>query len=465
MRRALFVSCFMLSLLPSMSWAQAVEVPSSREQITLSFSPVVKRAVPAVVNIFTHHVEKVQTLSPFMDDPLFSQFFGGGMGGMPRERVVNSLGSGVIVGEDGTIVTSYHVVKGSESITIALSDKREFEGKVEKVDERSDLAVLKVDTKGAKLPALALRDSASLEVGDVVLAIGNPFGVGQTVTSGIISALARSAESVSDYQFFIQTDAAINPGNSGGALVDMQGRLIGINTAIYTRTGGYQGIGFAIPADMVKAVLNGKTGENGHIVRPWFGVSIQPVTKEVAEAQGLRTARGVLIQQVLKNSPAESAGIHPGDVLLKLAGGDVDDSQSLNYHIATTGMSKPVEALVWRGGKELSLTVTFTAPPAQPQAKLVTLKGNHPLNNVVVTDITPEMAEELKLEGNIHAVVVVKGSGGNFGMGLSAGDLIVGVNNKEVHSVAELQTALAKRTRGFQINIIRGGMSLTMTVM
>lgn len=463
MRRLLLLVLTLIA--PLTASAQATEIPASREQINLSFSPVVKRVVPAVVNIYTKHVEKVQTLSPFMDDPFFSQFFGnGGMGGRQRERVVNSLGSGVIIGEDGIIVTSYHVVKGSDQISIVLSDKREFEGKVEKVDERSDLAVLKVDTKGVKLPVVELRESSTLEVGDLVLAIGNPFGVGQTVTSGIISALSRSAESVSDYQFFIQTDAAINPGNSGGALVDMQGKLIGINTAIYTRTGGYQGIGFAIPAEMVKAVLRGQTGENGQIVRPWFGVSIQPITKEIMDAQGLPSMRGVLIQQVAKDSPAEKAGIRPGDVLLTLAGGEVADSQSLNFRIATTGMGVEVQAVVWRDGKEMTFPVTFTTPPDKGEAKAVTLKGSHPLNGVVVTDLTPEIARELRLKANARGVVVIRSSAG-LGMHLEPGDVILGVNNKEVRSVDELQAALGKRARGFQINLLRGGMSLTMTIM
>ncbi len=463
MNRVLLIILFIIT--PLYAAAQQAEIPTSREQITLSFAPVVKRTVPAVVNIYTRQVQKVQSFSPFMDDPFFNQFFGGGFGSMPRERVVNSLGSGVIVGDDGTIVTSYHVVKGSDEINIVLSDKREFAGKVEKVDERSDIAVLKVDTKGAKLPALELRDSASLEVGDLVIAIGNPFGVGQTVTSGIISALSRSAESVSDYQFFIQTDAAINPGNSGGALVDMQGKLIGINTAIYTKTGGYQGIGFAIPADMVRAVLKGTTSKNGQLVRPWFGVAIQPVTREIADAQGLAATRGVLVQQVAKDSPAQNAGIIAGDIVLSIAGGEVNDSQSLNYRIATTGMGVEVPVTLWRAGKELTVPVTFIAPPPQEQAKAVTLKGDHPLNGVVVADITPEIAEELHLKPDARAVVVVNAGKSGMGMNIEAGDIILGVNGKEVQTVSELQKALSKRTRGFQLNLMRGGMSLTMTVM
>lgn len=459
---------FLAVLLCFLPLSLHAEVPQSREQITLTFAPVAKKVIPSVVNIYTHHVERVQAVSPFMNDPFFSQFFGDGvMGSMPRERVVNSLGSGVIVGEDGTIVTSYHVVKGSEKITIVLSDKREFDGKVEKVDERADLAVLKVDTSGAKLPALELRDSTSLEVGDLVLAVGNPFGVGQTVTSGIISALARSAESVSDYQFFIQTDAAINPGNSGGALVDMQGRLIGINTAIYTKTGGYQGIGFAIPADMVKVVLGGKTNENGEILRPWLGISIQPVNREVAEAQGLGVTRGVLVQQVAAGSPAEKAGIRAGDVLLSLGDGEVNDSQSLNFRIATAGIGKEVNAKLWRGGREVAVPVTLASPKDQPKPKALTLKGKHPLDGVSVINITPEIAEQLHLSSNVQGVIVVEVPGRRrwMGMDVQVGDIILGVNGKEVRTVSDLQAALSKSGRGFQINLIRDGMSFTMSVM
>jgi len=442
----------------------ADETPISRDQITLSFAPVVKRVVPAVVNIYTKHVEKVR--NPFMEDPFFGQFFGGGMfGGLPRERVVQSLGSGVIVGPDGTIVTSNHVVKGSDSITVVLSDRREFEGHVERSDERSDLAVLKVDTKGAALPTLALRDSDTLEVGDLVLAVGNPFGVGQTVTSGIISALARTSSDISDYQFFIQTDAAINPGNSGGALVDMQGRLIGINTAIYTHTGGYQGIGFAIPANMVSAVLKGKTGKSGSVIQPYFGVAVQPVTQEIADAQGLVPPRGVLVQAVAAGSPAEKAGIRPGDILTSLGSGNVDDPQGLNFRIATTGIGVPVRATIWRGGREITVPVVFSQPPADVDAKRVTLRGNHPLNGVTVAMLTPAMADEMELKSDVPRVMVMDAAEPNdFGVSVEKGDIILAVNGKEIHSIAELQRSLSSRSRSFQLTLLRGGMVVTMEV-
>src|SRR5882762_7609660 len=263
----------------------AQPLPTSRSDLAYSFAPLVKRVSPAVVNVYTTATARVRRLPfPFP------------IPGMPQEgqRVQNSLGSGVLVQADGLIVTNAHVVKGAEEIRVVLADRREFDAKLISQDERYDLALLRIDTAGEKFPFLEMRDSDSIEVGDVVLAIGNPFGLNQTVTSGIISALARSAGGVNDSSFFIQTDAAINPGNSGGALVSLDGRLIGVNTAIYSQTGGSVGIGFAIPSLMVKTVLAG-AGVNGRIIRPWLGASGQPVTAEIAASIGLKRPVGVLL--------------------------------------------------------------------------------------------------------------------------------------------------------------------------
>jgi len=440
-------------------------VPAARDQITLTFSPVVKRVVPAVVNIYTRHVEKVE--SPLLNDPFFRQFMGQGfaMRGMPRERVVQSLGSGVIVAADGTIVTSYHVVEGSDQIMIVLSDRRELLAHVEKVDERSDLAVLKVDAKGAPLPFLELRDSDTLEVGDLVLAVGNPFGVGQTVTSGIISALARSAADVSDYQFFIQTDAAINPGNSGGALVDMQGRLIGINTAIYSRSGGYQGIGFAIPANMVRAVLNGKAGKSGSVIEPWFGVEVETVTQEIADAQGLDRLRGVLVEQVAPKSPAEKAGLRPGDIILSLNGSDVDDTQSLNFRIATAGIGKQVTLTLWRASKIVTLPVTFEATPADLGATVITLRGLHPLNGMKVAALNADIAELLHVQPDDRKVVIVQGTiVGPLGISVQPGDIILAVNDRKINSVDQLVEMLSVRWTRIKLTLQRGDALLNVVV-
>jgi S1-C subfamily serine protease len=257
-------------------------VPQSRPEVQLSFAPIVKRTAPAVVNVYAKRIERQQE-SGLLADPFFRRFFGeDGNFGRPRERVANSLGSGVIVDATGYIVTNNHVIANGSDIRVVLSDRREFEAKLLLADERTDLAVLKIDAGDEELPILPLSDSDNLEVGDLVLAIGNPFGVGQTVTSGIVSALARTQVGITDYQFFIQTDAAINPGNSGGALVDMNGELVGINTAIFSRSGGSIGIGFSIPSNMVNTVVaTAKSGSN-KIKRPWLGVELQDVTPDVA---------------------------------------------------------------------------------------------------------------------------------------------------------------------------------------
>jgi len=436
------------------------EVPTSREQVHFSFAPVVKKTVPAVVNIYTSHIEKVQA-SPFMNDPLFNQMLGmNAFGTMPRERLVNSLGSGVIVGKDGTVVTNYHVIKGSDAIKVILSDKREFKAHIVKTDEHSDLALLKLDTEGITLPALELRDSESLEVGDLVLAIGNPFGVGQTVTSGIISALSRSNANVSDYEFFIQTDAAINPGNSGGALVDMEGKLIGINTAIYSRTGGYQGIGFAIPATMVSAFLKSHATREGNVIHPWFGVAVQTVNAEIAAASGLPAPKGVLIQAVAKDSPAERAGIRAGDILLSVNGGEVNDSPSLNVHIATSGIGENVPLVIWRNGKEIAINAQFSAAPsAEHNAGRVRLKGNHPMNGVVVSTLTPELAGQYGLSLDKPCVVILE-SRGNF----QKGDIIISLNDQEISTVGELQQVLANSNHHFVMTLNRGGMQVVIAI-
>ncbi|MBI5164634.1 MAG: trypsin-like peptidase domain-containing protein, partial [Magnetospirillum sp.] len=269
--------------------ASAQQVPTSRPQMQMSFAPVVRQAAPAVVNIYARRVVRT-AVSPLLADPFFRRFFGDSLPpGMSGERVQRSLGSGVIVATDGTVVTNHHVIKDADEVTVVLADRREYEARIVGSDERSDLAVLKLDLpKGETVPVLPFGDSDALEVGDLVLAVGNPFGVGQTVTSGIVSALARTNVGITDFRSFIQTDAAINPGNSGGALIDMSGRLVGINSAIYSKDGGSNGIGFAIPTALVKAVLSGIT-QTGKVVRPYLGASGQPVTSDIAHA--LKLAR------------------------------------------------------------------------------------------------------------------------------------------------------------------------------
>jgi serine protease Do len=459
MKTVLTLCLYLLLAVPAC--AQPAQVPQSAAQVELSFAPVVKKVAPAVVNIFTKQRVQVQSpISPFANDPVFRQFFGDQFGfDAPRERVVASLGSGVIVSADGTIVTANHVIKNSDEIHIVLTDKREFTAKLVKADARSDVAVLKIDPKGAALPFITLRDSDTLEVGDLVLAIGNPFGVGQTVTHGIVSAVARAARGVGDYSFFIQTDAAINPGNSGGALVDLKGQLVGINTAIYSTSGGSNGIGFAIPANMVKAVLAGRA-QGTEVIRPRFGFSAQNVTAEIAQALGMENPRGALVKQIDPGSPAEKAGLKAGDVILAINGKSVADAHELQFREATSPIGVAQKFSLARGGKRLEISLAAeAAQAAKPQA--ARLKSGNPLSGVGVADITPEIAEQLGLKPETKGVVVVQ-TGGT--LMLQPGDIILSVNGKEVVSVAQLETLLAAPSHRWSISFNRGGAIATLTV-
>ena len=457
MRRAL---CFFLPFVwlafPAAA-EPAREVPESQGQVILSYAPIVKGITPAVVNIYSKRKIEVQSgISPFAGDPFFQQFMGGGIGGIARERVVSSLGSGVIVDPKGRIVTSNHVISGGEGIVAVLSDGREFPAKVAATDPSSDLALLTIDTKGEALPALTIADSDKLQVGDLVLAVGNPFGVGQTVTSGIVSALARSAAGVSDYQFFIQTDAAINPGNSGGALTDMQGRLVGINTAIYSKTGSNNGIGFAIPANMVAALLVSEKG--GSIVRPWIGAAYQSVTPQIANSLGLKRAKGALIEKLVDGAPGIKAGLKPGDVVMKLGDSDIESAESLKYRIAVATAGQQESIVVWRDGKEVMLSITLSNPPENPDLDERALSGNQPMAGVTVANLSPKMAAGLDLGVDQGGVVVVKNESTTQ---FAPGDLILAVNNRKITSSKQLAEVLAQPSRGWRIVFRRGAQTLT----
>lgn len=334
--------------------------PPSRRSMQMSFSPVVKEAAPSVVNVYA--ARTVRQRSPFEGDPFFERFFGRNSPfGRPRQRVQSSLGSGVIVTTDGIVLTNNHVVENADEVKIALNDGSEYECDIILKDEKSDLAVLRI-RDGGKFDAIEIANSDDVEVGDIVLAIGNPFGVGQTVTSGIVSAVARSRVGVNDFDFFIQTDAAINPGNSGGALINAHGELIGINTAIYSRSGGSQGIGFAIPsyqaADVMKQII-----EHGHVQRGWLGIEAQDLTRELAETFGLRDTHGMLVAGVLRGGPADQAGIEPGDVIDRVDGDDVASAHSAMSRIARAGPDTRLELEGIRDGERFTVTaVTGTRP-------------------------------------------------------------------------------------------------------
>jgi serine protease Do len=453
-----------LSLVSGGVFAQSV--PSSRADLTYSFSSVVKKAAPAVVNVFSRRVVQARNLSPLFNDPFFQQFFGNDFGGgVPQQRVQSSLGSGVILRADGLIVTNNHVIKNSDQITVVLSDRREYPAHVLLADERIDLAVLKIDPGKTALPTLPLADSDQLEVGDFVLAIGNPFGVGQTVTSGIISALARTQVGISDYGFFIQTDAAINPGNSGGALVTMDGKLAGINTAIYSQSGGSIGIGFAIPANMVASFLAAEL-KGGHLDRPWIGVSGQAVTADMAEALGLDHPTGIIVDDLYPGSPAAQAGLKRGDVIIAINGKSVEDAGSLRFRLATLNIDSTATLSVLRKHQALEIPVRLIAPPETPPAHKTELTGAQPLAGATVANLSPALAEQLQLLGEWKGVVIVQIRRGATAMrlGLKPGDIVLAVNGRKVAQVEDLQNALANANGSWDVTFRRNGETRTLRI-
>ena len=443
------------------------QVPQTKTQIELTFAPLVKKAAPAVVNIFTRTVVKERSMSPFFDDPFFQQFFGQQQ---PRERVQNSLGSGVIVRPDGLVVTNNHVIAKADEIRVVLSDGREFPAEVIAADEKFDIGILKIDTKGEALPTLELKDSDDINVGDLVLAIGNPFGVGQTVTMGIVSALARTQISASDYQFFIQTDAAINPGNSGGALVTTAGTLAGINTAIYSRTGGNIGIGFAIPANLVRRVVEGvegglKNGGTANVQLAWVGANGEPVTSDKAAALGLPKPGGVLIKDVYPGGPLGKAGVKSGEVVQSVDGAAVDDMQSLNYRTATHRPGDSVRMHVASGKSGRDVTVTLALPPENPPKEVVTISGRNPLLGARVENLSPAAATELQMDVMAHGVVIIAVAPGGLAAnyGFQPGDIIRSINGASINRTGELVRAL-NGVNQWNMIIERGGRRLTLSV-
>jgi len=432
---------------PAGALAQAL--PTDRSELAYSYAPLVKRVSPAVVNIYTTTTARVQRRLPFP------------FPGMPQagERVQNSLGSGVLVRPDGLIVTNAHVVKGADEIRVVLADRREFDAKLVTQDERYDLALLRIDGSGEKFPFLEMRDSDSIEVGDVVLAIGNPFGLNQTVTSGIISALARSAGGVNDSSFFIQTDAAINPGNSGGALVSLDGRLIGINTAIYSQTGGSVGIGFATPSNIVSRIVS--TGEQGgRIVRPWLGISMQRVTPDIATGLNLPRPAGLVVKEVFPGGPGAHAGLKRNDVIVALKDQPIDDEASLRFRLATLQVDTTVPVRVIRGGKELVFNMKLAAPPEDPPRDQAVLEGRQPLSGAGVANLSPAVADELGLVEWRPGVIVTEVKAGSFaGRFVRPGDMILSVNGQDVKNVAELKKRIAATVSS--VSIGREGMVST----
>src|SRR5580700_2251231 len=438
--------------------AQQRQVPASSAQLQLSFAPVVQRVAPAVVNVYASHV--VENQNPFMADPFFRQFFGGG--GVPREMVQRSLGSGVLVDAAGLIVTNYHVIEGASDVKIALADKREFSADIVLKDQRSDLAVLRIKGASERFPTLEFANSDELQVGDVVLAIGDPFGVGQTVTHGIVSAVARTQVGISDYQFFIQTDAAINPGNSGGALVDLSGRLVGINTAIYSRSGGSQGIGFAIPANMVRVVVASARGGSAAVKRPWLGARLQEVTPEIADSLGLKRPSGALVANVAAGGPAAHAGIKTGDVIVSIDGTVVDDPNSFDYRFATKPLGGSAQVALLRQGREVAVTVGLQTAPESPREE-VEIRARSPFLGAKVANLSPALADELRLDAQAQGVVIVSVTDGSTAqsIGFRKGDIVISVNNQKIERSADLDRVTRAGGRQWRVTINRGGQQIS----
>jgi len=436
--------------------AQTRQVPQSQAQVQLSFAPVVRKSAPAVVNIYTKRLVKTQAI-PFFQDPFFQRFFGNNGFGVPRDRVERSLGSGVIVSRDGIVVTNNHVVGEGAEILVVLSDKREYEAKVLLADERTDLAILKIDTGGRDLPVIEFRDSDELEVGDMVLAIGNPFGVGQTVTSGIVSAVARTNVGISDYQFFIQTDAAINPGNSGGALVDMNGQLVGINTAIYSRSGGSIGIGFAIPANTVRMVVeSAKAG--GKLVRPWLGVNLQEVSADIADSLGLEAPKGAVVLDGNPLSPLLKAGIVTGDVIVAINGKPVDNPAAAAYRFSMLKVGDAADITVLRDGEKRTVKVKAIAAPEVPARDTTTLRGRTPLSGLVIANLSPALSEEIGLKRVRNGVIVTDLQDGPAArLGFRPGDILLEINGRKIATVKDAVAATSKRARGWEVVVDRDG--------
>ena len=427
--------------------------PLDRTQLLYSYAPIVKRVTPAVVNVYASRIERRQT-NPLLDDPFFQRFFGQRPGG----QTARSLGSGVIVEASGLVVTNNHVIDGMTEVRVALSDRREFDAEIVLRDPRTDLAVLRIK-RGANFPHLETGDSEDLEVGDIVLAVGNPFGVGQTVTQGIVSGLARTQTGISDYGFFIQTDAAINPGNSGGALVDLSGKLVGINSAIYSRTGGSVGIGFAIPSAMVRVVVASAQNGGKLVRRPWLGASLQPLSKDIADSLGLDRPAGALVVNIHGNSPADAAGLRRGDIITSVDNLVVDDPEAFGFRLGTRRLGGTAAITVLRNGKNVTLNVAMRPAPETPPREEIKLQGRSPFAGATVANYSPAVAEETGVEGVTEGVVIteIEENSTAARVNLMKGDMVIAVNNERITRTKDLEEVVSIRSRIWRLTIRRGG--------
>ncbi|GAA0869270.1 DegQ family serine endoprotease [Brevundimonas basaltis] len=415
-------------------------LPGDASSMKASFAPVVRQAAPAVVNIAARGVQQVR-------DPFW---------GIPGQRQTGSVGSGVIVRPDGVVVTNNHVIEGMQEIRVTLNDRREFSARVVLADARSDIAVLQLEGVNDRLPTLPIDDREEQQVGDLVLAIGNPFGVGQTVTNGIISALNRTETGISDSGSFIQTDAAINPGNSGGALVDMDGDLIGINTAIFSRSGSSSGVGFAVPATLVKRVVDSAVGGATAVVRPWLGVKGETVSAEIARSLGLERPQGLVVTEVWPNGPGARAGLREGDVITAIDGAEINDQGGLNFRVGTRAPNDTVEVAVLRDGRARTLSARVQRLPGDADVDRATLIREGGLSGAQVLTLNPALADGLGGDPFATGVIVSRVDSRGYarrGVGVQAGDVILAVNGRAVTSAEQL----ANLPRGAQLTVERRG--------
>jgi Do/DeqQ family serine protease len=441
--------------------AQTSVVPENAAQVRLSFAPVVRTVAPAVVNVYATRRVQAPT-NPLFADPFFRQFFGGGV--EPPARVQSSLGSGTIVDPSGLIVTNVHVIADATEVKVALADKREFEADIVLKDERTDVAVIKIREKGT-YPFARIGDSEGLQVGDLVLAVGNPFGVGQTVTQGIVSALARTQVGAGESRYFIQTDAAINPGNSGGALVDLEGRLVGVPSSIYSSSGGSIGIGFAIPSTVVKFVL--EQAKNGSVVRrPWLGASVQNVSADVAEGLGLDRPFGALVTGVIAKGPAATAGLKVGDLIVAVDGHEVDDPDVFGFRFGTRTLGGSVKLDVLRAGKRMQLELASIAAPETPPRDTRTIDAASPFAGATVVNLSPASAEELRipLDASGVAIASVAAASPAARVGFHKGDIVLEVNGVEVRDTASLARLAASDPSFWRIAVRRDGQVLRLAL-
>ncbi|PHR62905.1 MAG: serine protease [Robiginitomaculum sp.] len=470
MRKSLPTKAWAVSLIlcamPFPGTAQDLRVvPQSQVQAQLSYAPIVKLAAPAVVNVYSKRTIRTSG-SPFGGSSLFERMFGRGMFG-PQERVQQSLGSGVIISEDGVIVTNNHVVSGGDELRVVLADRREYDAVLLLADEKTDLAVLQIETGGEALTFMSFADSNKTEVGDLVLAIGNPFGVGQTVTSGIVSALARTDVGASDYAFFVQTDAAINPGNSGGALVSMQGELLGVNTIILSRSGGSNGIGFAIPSAMVRRVVESAISD-GEVVRPWFGARLQKIDRDLSASLGLDRPRGILVSEIYPGAAAAKAGIKRGDVVLGIDGQEINTEQGLRFRLAIHKVGEKIPVQILRDGREMDKELNTRAAPEIPVRQETELIGEHPFAGAQIANLSPALAEEKGLDPFLDGVLVlaVQSRSAASYYGIRPGDIILELNAEEIIEVDDMLRALktADGNLRWPVRIERAGREISATI-